>query len=121
MTKQKKSFVRKVSAGVRKFIAPSVAELSRAGRIARTLWDAAQLQKKEQKLYQSLGELTRNKAFQSGDEMPIELQRLIAKIEYNEHVLKRLDRRLKSYQMRSDSPSELEDQISENTNRHQPV
>jgi predicted kinase len=120
MSTQSKSFVRRLSTQVRKFIAPSLAELSRAGRIARTLWDAAQLQKKERRLYQQLGELTRSRVLENGP-MPIEAERLIAKLEYNEHVLKRLDRLLKSYQMKSDSPVDLEEQINENESRHQPV
>jgi hypothetical protein len=119
MANPDKSFVRRVATQSRKLIAPSLAELSRAGRIARTLWDAAQLQKKERRLYQQLGELTRSRVFDKGP-MPIEAERLIAKLEYNEHVLKRLDRLLKSYQMKSDSPAELED-INENESRHQPV
>lgn len=115
-----KSFVRRLATQSRKIIAPTISELSRAGRIARTLWDAAQLQKKERRLYQQLGELTRSRVLEHGP-MPIEAERLIAKLEYNEHVLKRLDRLLKSYQMRSDSPSFLEEQNSENESRHQPV
>lgn len=120
MSAQEKSLVRRMAIQTRKIIAPTLAELSRAGRIARTLWDAAQLQKKERRLYQQLGELTRARVLDNGP-VPIEVERLIAKLEYNEHVLRRLDRLLKSYQMRSDSPAFLEDQNHENESRHQPV
>lgn len=120
LPQQEKSFVRKIAAQTRKLFAPSFAELSRAGRIARTLWDAAQLQKKERRLYQQLGELTRGRSFENGP-LPIEAERIIAKLEYNEHVLRRLDRLLKSYQSRSDSPSFLEEQNPENESRQQPV
>lgn len=105
---------------VRRFLGPSTRELLRVGKVAQILWDSATLQKKQRRYYQSAGaraiELVR-----AGKVQDIHLERILAKVDRSERILKRQDVLLRGYQQRGDIKEVLRDKANTNKDHLEPV
>jgi len=81
----------------KRIFARPFSELSRSGRIMRTLWDAAQLQNQQKEHYRRIGEIA-SRMVRDGTLQNIKIERIMAKIEQSERLMKRQDLVLKGYQ-----------------------
>lgn len=86
---------------MRQVIGPPLREMSRAGKIVQTLWDASQLQIQSRESYRKIGELTLN-LVREGKLQNIEIERLLTKLERTERILKRQELVLRGAQERVD-------------------
>jgi hypothetical protein len=86
---------------LRRYFGPPLRELSRTGKIAQTLWDAAQLQKQEKEYYEYMGRLSAE-LIRTGKLKNMRLERSLAKIDQVDRILDRLELLLKNYQTRGD-------------------
>ena len=94
---------------LRQILGPTLREMSRSGKILQTLWGASQIQSQQRDYYRRVGELavmmTREGKIQN-----IEIERIAAKIDRCERILRRQEITLKIYSDRSDlRDSETED------------
>lgn len=80
---------------VRHFVAPSLRELLRTGKVLQTLWDSARLQRKQRDYYRRAGERAIELA-RLGKLQDIHLERILLKIDRSERILKGY-RELKAY------------------------
>lgn len=83
-------------------------EMSRTGKIVQTLWDAAQLQALQRDYYYRMGEIALQ-LIREGKLQNIALERLQAKLERSERILRRQEAVLRGFQ----SPTDLREIIRE--------
>ncbi|MBS1984449.1 MAG: hypothetical protein JST16_09760 [Bdellovibrionales bacterium] len=86
---------------LRHIVAPSLREMSRTGRIVQTLWDAAQVQAQQRDYYRRIGEIAIGLS-REGKLQDIQIDRMVAKLDRSERVLKRQEHSLKTFQSRGD-------------------
>lgn len=75
--------------------------MSRTGKIIQTLWDAAQIQAQQRDYHYRVGEMA-IKLVREGKLQHIGIERIVAKIDRSERILRRQEAALKSYQTRAD-------------------
>jgi|GEM_PF-1428172 len=105
---------------IRHFVAPSLRELLRTGKVLQTLWDSARLQRKQRDYYRRAGERAIELA-RLGKFQDIYLERILLKIERSERILKRQDLLLRSYQQRGDIKEVLRIDRQQNKDQLEPV
>ena len=92
-------------------LGPTLREMSRSGKILQTLWGAAQVQAQQRDHYRRIGEIAVGMA-REGTIQNIEIERIAAKIDRCERILRRQEITLKLYRDRSDH-SDLRDSTTE--------
>ena len=86
---------------LRRIFGPPLREMSRTGRVVQTLWDAAQIQAQQRYHYRQVGEIALQ-LVREGKLQNIAIERILAKLDRSERILKRQEIVLKSYQARAD-------------------
>ncbi len=119
-TKQRYSLTWRFYRWIRRFVAPSTRELLRAGKVAQSLWDSATLQRKQRRYFRSAGERAIELA-RDGRVQDIHIERILAKVDRTERILKRQDMLLRGYQQRGDIKEVLRDDKKENKDQLEPV
>lgn len=105
---------------VRHFIAPSLREILRTGKVLQTLWDSGRLQRKQRDYFRRAGERAIELA-RAGKIQDIHLERILLKIDRSERILKRQDLLLRSYQQRGDIKEVLRIDRQQNKDQLEPV
>lgn len=105
---------------IRRFVAPSLRELLRTGKVLQTLWDSARLQRKQRDYVRRAGERAIELARQ-GKLQDMYLERILAKIDRSERILARQDLLLRSYQQRGDIKEVLRIDRQQNKDQLEPV
>lgn len=86
---------------LRQIIGPGFREMSRSGKIVQTLWDAAQIQAQQREYHHRIGEIT-IALIREGKLQNTTIERIVAKLDRSERILKRQEAVLRSYQNRAD-------------------
>jgi hypothetical protein len=104
----------------RRFLAKPLRALSRTGKIAQTLWDAAQLQSQQKAYYQRIGEMT-IRLVREGRLSHMGIERTMTKIDQIERVLNRQELILRSYQSKTDIREVLKQDRQKHKDELEPV
>lgn len=99
MAAQKKSMARRFRGFLRRFFARPLRVLARTGQVIQILYDVAQVQKELRRQYRRIGEIAMRMT-KEGKIHNLDIQRLVAKIEENDRILKRQEKQLYLYQRR---------------------
>lgn len=94
--------------------------MSRTGRIVQSLWDASQVQAQQREYFVRIGEIA-IALVREGKLQNIAIERILAKLDRTERILKRQELTLKGYQTRSNlsTLSQLEEDDVEPTSTPQ--
>lgn len=111
-----KSLAEQIAKLGRRVFGKPIRELSRTGRIIQTLWDASQLQSQQRKHLMKIGELTL-RHLKEGKISHLGIERLAAKIDQIDRLLKRQESILRGYQKRSNIRELLGDETNLNGDR----
>ncbi len=120
MSNSSKNILRAFYRWLRRGLSPPLRELSRTGKITQTLLDAAQLQSQQRRLYQQAGEFAIS-LVKEGKLQSIGIERVMAKLDQIERLLKRQELLLKSYQRRGDIREVLKEDRAQNQNSLEPI
>lgn len=86
---------------LRHIAGPTFREMSRTGKIVQTLWDAAQIQAQQRDYQRRIGEVAIG-LVREGKLQDMRIERLLARLDRSEKILKRQELALKGFQTRAD-------------------
>lgn len=99
MTSPNKSMARRFRGLLRRFFGRPLRVLARTGQVLQILYDVAQVQRELRRQYRRIGEIA-FKLTKEGKINNLDMQRLVAKIEENDRILRRQEKQLYIYQRR---------------------